>query len=85
MIRGEVSELTGRPFVQKGGLNPLVQDVLNWGPGARGMVGAWPNKGIGHYFNVANIDGKVVFLDFQQGRANPANPRWKNYYLMRTN
>ncbi|MBT1187915.1 RHS repeat protein [Streptomyces sp. CJ_13] len=84
MTRPEVSALTGRPFVQKGGLNPVVADVLSWGPGARGIVGAWPQKGMGHYFNVANIDGKVVFFDFQQGRANPADPRYRSYYLMRT-
>ncbi|WP_453087020.1 FG-GAP-like repeat-containing protein [Streptomyces roseus] len=85
MTRGEVSALTGLPFVAKGGLNPIVEDVLRWGPGARGIVGAWPKKGIGHYFNVANIDGKVVFLDFQQGRANPAAPKYRDYFLMRTN
>ncbi|MEU1867832.1 hypothetical protein [Streptomyces gardneri] len=36
-------------------------------------------------FNVANIDGKVVFFDFQSGKANPAAPRYRHYYLMRTN
>jgi hypothetical protein len=48
-------------------------------------VGAWPTKGIGHYFNVVNIDGKVVFLDFQTGKANPALARYRHYYFMRTN
>ncbi|NYS18184.1 hypothetical protein HFP43_07945 [Streptomyces sp. SJ1-7] len=48
-------------------------------------MGAWPQKGIGHYFNVANNDGEVVFLDFQSGKANPATNRYRNYYLMRTN
>ncbi|PPT15892.1 hypothetical protein CYQ11_26215 [Streptomyces cinnamoneus] len=81
----EVSALTGRPFVRKGGLDPLVRDVLSWGPGARGIVGAWPTRGMGHYFNVVNADGKVVFFDFQTGRANPADQRYRNYYLMRTN
>ncbi|MEU5438767.1 FG-GAP-like repeat-containing protein [Streptomyces sp. NPDC020719] len=85
MTLSEVSALTGRPFVKKGGLHPVVADVLRWGPGARGIVGAFPKKGIGHYFNVINVDGKVVFLDFQQGRANPAQPRYRDYYLMRTN
>ncbi len=35
--------------------------------------------------HVANIDGKVVFLDFQTGKANPAAQRYRHYYLMRTN
>ncbi|MEU5420300.1 ricin-type beta-trefoil lectin domain protein [Streptomyces sp. NPDC020667] len=85
MFPADVEALTGRSFVRKGGLDPLVSDVMSWGPGARGIVGAWPRVGQGHYFNVVNMDGKVVFLDFQQGRANPANPRWRTYYLMRTN
>lgn len=85
MTRDQVSALTGRPFVAKGGLDGLVKDVLSWGPGARGIVGAWPRKGVGHYFNVINVDGRVVFMDFQQGRAKPANPRYRHYFLMRTN
>lgn len=85
MTRAEVSATTGLAFRSVGGLNVIVSDMLRWGPGARGIVGAWPQKGIGHYFNVANIDGKVVFLDFQSGKANPAANRYRNYYLMRTN
>ncbi|TWV58562.1 hypothetical protein FRZ03_00510 [Streptomyces misionensis] len=54
------------------------------GPGARAIVGAWPRKGIGHYFNVVNNGDKVIFLDFQTGKANPAEPRYRHCYLMRT-
>lgn len=85
MTRAEVSAATGLPFRSVGGLNVIVSDMLRWGPGARAIVGAWPQKGLGHYFNVANIDGKVVFLDFQSGKANPAASRYRNYYIMRTN
>ncbi|WP_327370360.1 DUF6531 domain-containing protein [Streptomyces sp. NBC_01217] len=85
MTRAEVSATTGLAFRSVGGLNVIVSEMLRWGPGARAIVGAWPQKGIGHYFNVANIDGKVVFLDFQSGKANPAATRYRNYYLMRTN
>jgi hypothetical protein len=85
MRPSEVSAQTGRPFVRKGGLDPLVREVLSWGPGARGIVGAWPTRGLGHYFNVVNVDGKVIFYDFQTGQAHPADPRYRNYYLMRTN
>nr|WP_243460381.1 RHS repeat-associated core domain-containing protein [Streptomyces sp. M54] len=85
LTRTEVSAITGLPFRSVGGLNVIVSDVLRWGPGSRGIVGAWPRNGIGHYFNVANIGGKVVFLDFQQGKANPARADFRHYYLMRTN
>ncbi|WP_327396989.1 DUF6531 domain-containing protein [Streptomyces phaeochromogenes] len=85
LTRAEVSAITGLAWRKVGGLNVIVSDMLRWGPGSRGIVGAWPEKGVGHYFNVANIDGKVVFLDFQSGKANPAAQRYRHYYLMRTN
>ncbi|MFF2901985.1 DUF6531 domain-containing protein [Streptomyces sp. NPDC057966] len=85
LTRAEVSAITGLVWRKVGGLNVIVSEMLRWGPGARGIVGAWPGKGVGHYFNVANIDGKVVFLDFQNGKANPAAARYRHYYLMRTN
>ncbi|WP_238995483.1 RHS repeat-associated core domain-containing protein [Streptomyces cyaneogriseus] len=85
MTRPEVSAVTGIPFRKVGGLNVIVSDMLSWGPGARAIVGAFPRRGIGHYFNVVNIDGRVVFLDFQQGRAEPAKPHYRDYYIMRTN
>ncbi|MFD5127027.1 DUF6531 domain-containing protein [Streptomyces olindensis] len=85
LTRAEVSAMTGLPFQKVGGLNVIVSDMLRWGPGARAVVGAWPRKGIGHYFNVVNIDGKVVFLDFQSGKANPAHKKYRDYYVMRTN
>ncbi|MFF9392304.1 DUF6531 domain-containing protein [Streptomyces griseoluteus] len=85
LTRAQVSAITGLAWRNVGGLNVIVSDVLRWGPGARGIVGAWPEKGVGHYFNVANLDGKVVFLDFQTGKANPAAQRYRHYYLMRTN
>ncbi|MEU3445215.1 hypothetical protein ACOZDF_26845 [Streptomyces griseoincarnatus] len=40
---------------------------------------------MGHYFNVANIDGKVVFLDLQSGKANPAHKNHRDYHVKRTN
>lgn len=77
--------MTGLSFRKVGGLNVIVSDILRWGPGARAIVGAWPKKGVGHYFNVVNVDGKVVFLDFQSGKAKPALKRYDAYYVMRTN
>ncbi|MFC8437328.1 RHS repeat-associated core domain-containing protein [Streptomyces griseoincarnatus] len=85
LTRAEVSAMTGLPFRKVGGLNVIVSDMLRWGPGARAIIGAWPRKGVGHYFNVANIEGKVVFLDFRSGKANPAHKKYRDYYVMRTN
>lgn len=85
LTRAELSAMTGLAFRKVGGLNVIVSDMLRWGPGARAIVGAWPKKGLGHYFNVANVDGKVVFLDFQSGKAKPALEKYRNYYVMRTN
>ncbi|MFF6992611.1 RHS repeat-associated core domain-containing protein [Streptomyces sp. NPDC010273] len=85
VTRAELSAMTGLAFRKVGGLNVIVSDMLRWGPGARAIVGAWPKRGLGHYFNVANIDGKVVFLDFQSGKAKPALEKYRNYYVMRAN
>lgn len=57
--------MAGCSFRKVGGFNVVVSDVLRWRPGARAIVGAWPKRGIGHHLNVADINDKVVFLDFQ--------------------
>ena len=73
----------GRPFYQEGGrLSAVVKEVLGWGPGGRGFVAVTKGANSGHVFNVVNLDGKVVFLDYQLGKARPAG--WVTYYLMRT-
>ncbi|MFE6954654.1 toxin glutamine deamidase domain-containing protein [Streptomyces sp. NPDC057696] len=85
LTRAEVSAVTGKSFRAVGGLNVIVDELLKAGPGARGIVGAWPRAGVGHYFNVINDGGKVVFLDFQSGKARPVVSSYRHYYLMRTN
>ncbi len=79
----EVANMVGGAFFKKNGLSAVVSEVLKWGDGARGIVFKGPQVGIGHYFNVVNDQGKVVFFDFQRGRATPEGGH--NYYLMRTN
>ncbi|MBU5948924.1 hypothetical protein KQY13_34570 [Streptomyces sp. PAM3C] len=74
----------GRPESERG-VPPADAGLLCWGPGARAIIGAWPRKGVGHYFNVASIDGKVVFLDLQSGKANPAHKNHRDYHVKRTN
>ncbi|CAN3977412.1 hypothetical protein KPATCC21470_0035 [Kitasatospora purpeofusca] len=36
----------------------------------------------GHFFNVINDNGVIVFIDGQTGKAKPDG--WDQYYLMRT-
>ncbi|MGV9264215.1 RHS repeat-associated core domain-containing protein [Kitasatospora sp. NPDC003701] len=80
---------SSQPFVQKGGLSGIVSDMQSWGNGARGIVMGQPSAAqaargqIGHFFNVINDNGAVVFLDAQTGRAAPEG--WRYYYILRTN
>jgi hypothetical protein len=83
-MRDQLAEMTGGTWVQKGGLSNVVADMLRWGDGARAIVGGWSRAGIGHYFNVINDDGQIVFLDGQTGSAGHV-ARWRNYWVMRTN
>ncbi|MFJ8431062.1 LamG-like jellyroll fold domain-containing protein [Kitasatospora sp. NPDC094019] len=86
----ELERLAGstREFVQKGGFSGVVNDVRSWGNGARGIVLGRPTQARltagegGHYFNVINDNGLVVFLDAQSGKAAPEG--WRYYYLLRT-
>lgn len=90
LYREEVQALAqnGTPFVQKGGLSGLVNDMVQWGPGARAIVGGFPSDAKakagaeGHYFNVINGNGVIVFLDSQTGKASPEG--WGKYFIMRT-
>ncbi|MEV7021292.1 ricin-type beta-trefoil lectin domain protein [Kitasatospora sp. NPDC093558] len=87
----QVQDLAGssQPFIQKGGLSGIVSDMQRWGDGARAIVLGAPTaaaqkRGVpGHFFNVINSNGAVVFLDAQTGRASPEG--WRYYYIMRTN
>ncbi|GAA2637445.1 hypothetical protein GCM10010425_45530 [Streptomyces spororaveus] len=85
LTRAQMSERTGKPWVKMNGATPLVNQMLRWGPGARAIVGAWPKTGTGHYYNVINTDGKIIFLDFQTGKPRPFAERYDEWYLMRMN
>ncbi|MFD0404685.1 DUF6531 domain-containing protein [Kitasatospora sp. NPDC127116] len=80
---------SSQPFVQKGGLSGVVSDMLSWGNGSRAIVMGQPASAaqrrgtLGHFFNVINDNGVIVFLDAQSGRAAPEG--WRYYYIMRTN
>ncbi|MFJ2272238.1 RHS repeat-associated core domain-containing protein [Streptomyces sp. NPDC087849] len=85
LTRAEMSTRTGKPWIKMNGAAPLVNQMLRWGPGARAIVGAWLKKGTGHYYNVINNDGKIIFLDFQNGKPKPFAERYDEWYLMRMN
>ncbi|MBT2423813.1 hypothetical protein J7F01_15350 [Streptomyces sp. ISL-22] len=61
----EVATKAGGTFYKMNGLSGVVREVSKWGDGARGIIFRGPRQGIGHYFNVVNNQGKVVFFDFQ--------------------
>ncbi|MEU1290608.1 toxin glutamine deamidase domain-containing protein, partial [Kitasatospora sp. NPDC005856] len=91
LYRLQLQALAGskQPFVQKGGLSGIVSDMQGWGNGSRAIVMVEPTAAAsqrgtqGHYFNVINDNGVVVFLDAQTSRAAPEG--WRYYYIMRTN
>ncbi|GIF97014.1 LamG-like jellyroll fold domain-containing protein [Catellatospora citrea] len=83
----EIAEMMGgRTFVDMEFLHNVVAALSNWGHGARGIVAAYPRRegAVGHYFNVINDHGQVVFLDAQVGSASGHIGKWRNWYLMRT-
>ncbi|WP_326807173.1 DUF6531 domain-containing protein [Streptomyces sp. NBC_01775] len=84
MTMPEMTEALGGNFQKQNGLSGVVEHMQRAGEGARGIVGAWPEKGIGHYFNVMNDRGSVVFLDGQIGHAHHV-ANWEHYWIMRTN
>lgn len=43
------------------------------GPGSRGLVAIYWNRGGGHVFNVENVGGNVRFVDGQNGAADVAH------------
>ncbi|MFV5997723.1 DNRLRE domain-containing protein [Streptomyces sp. NPDC056231] len=84
MYREEIEAAMGGKFRQRSGLTGVVGDLKRWGPGSRAIVGGWPGGGgVGHYFNVINRDGMIVFIDAQKGQAYHLG-RWKDWYVMRT-
>ncbi|WP_374238265.1 toxin glutamine deamidase domain-containing protein [Actinoplanes sp. DH11] len=74
----------GGPWVDTSGLSNVVRRVRDWGHGSRGIVMGLPVAGIGHFFNVVNDRGAVVFIDGQQGQAGPDSIQWRYYKLMKT-
>ena len=68
----ELKDALGGPGEVKGevGLAAIERELLDAGPGSRGIVHAHqgdPREG--HFFNAVNRDGKIHYLDAQQGGA----------------
>jgi hypothetical protein len=52
-------------------LAEIEQIMLQWGEGARGTVfGEWKNRNDGHFFSAEVSDGKVMFVDSQNGESD---------------
>lgn len=50
----------------------IIQEMQNYGPGARGIItGQWNNGYPGHDWNVINYQGGIIFLDGQNGTFAP--------------
>lgn len=74
MLMSEVAEVYGnRGFASYPSLNSISQFMGRAGPGARGIVyGGRVGGEMGHFFNVVNQNGSVVFIDGTTGAyANP--------------
>ncbi|WP_435647214.1 toxin glutamine deamidase domain-containing protein [Kitasatospora purpeofusca] len=86
----QLQELAGNAsgFEKSNGLANVVKQLLEWGNGARVIVMGQPSPEKqrqnvpGHFFNVINDNGVIVFIDGQTGKAKPDG--WDQYYLMRT-
>jgi hypothetical protein len=88
MTDGQLESMYGSHFDETGGPIDIGMRVNASGHGARGIVFAWngPREWVpgtvGHFFNVANQNGNVRFLDGQSG--GYADLSWDNYDLMMT-
>ena len=64
----------------------IVQRLQAAGPGARGIVYGYRGVGkVGHFFNVVNDGGKILFLDGQTGtRAQLIGQGFKQFKMFFT-
>jgi hypothetical protein len=76
----------GKSWVATKGASDIEVMLTNAGPGSRGIVFGTRGPGqIGHFFNVANQNGTIRFLDGQAGGAANLNAGYTDFYLLRTN
>lgn len=80
----------GGSFEPVGGQSAIEQQLLDAGPGARGIVygsRVTPDGApdIGHVFNAVNEDGTVRFIDFQSGRPASFTDGYDGFEFLRTN
>lgn len=83
-----IERVMGRSFRQET-FAGLVRSIDRGGNGARGIIFGQRNptdanpEGIGHFFNVINRNGKVLFIDAQSGQARNVDG-YDSYKFMRT-
>lgn len=76
----------GKPWSEWISTSKDVEDAMAAaGPGSRGIVfGRNPHANVGHFFNVVNEDGRVLFVDGQTGGAASVRS-FDKFLLLRTN
>jgi hypothetical protein len=68
----------------------IIWELQYSGNGSRGIVAAYPNRGVGHIFNVVNTNGTILAIDGQLRIITPfadylvANPQLIEFYFMQT-
>jgi hypothetical protein len=85
LFMGEVAEVYGnRGFASYPSLNSITEFMGRAGPGSRGIVyGGRAGGEMGHYFNVVNQNGRVIYIDATEGAfADPTGFSFFN--MMRT-
>jgi RHS repeat-associated protein len=73
----------GQPLTETG----IVMTLQGWGPGSRGIIFGTRASGINHFFNVANRNGVIVFVDGQNATASSTMfvGGYTSFFLFRTN
>lgn len=74
----------GGTWRSRNGVTGVVGDLKRWGNGSRAAVMGWRgDREIGHYFNVINDDGRIAFIDAQQGTVAGHLQYWDSFLIMR--
>ncbi|MEU1107273.1 DUF6531 domain-containing protein [Streptomyces tibetensis] len=81
----DMARFLGGTWRSRSGITGVVGDLRRWGNGSRAIVLGLPKPGerVGHYFNVINDNGKIAFIDAQQGVVWHLD-NWNGFLVMRT-
>ena len=73
---GTVEEMEALTGMEQVAMSPdeIEDTLLAQGPGAHAIIGVDRVEGAGHWFNAANVDGKIVVIDGQNGSVSDWPP-----------